>query len=220
MSYSHSISTRMINLVDKASIIPIIEIEDTRHAVPLAETLINAGMSVIEVVLRTANALEAIREIAQNTTCTVGAGSLVSVDDVIKAREAGASFGVSPGSTPALVDACMDLDFPYLPGGVTASEMMNLAEKGITMLKFFPAEPSGGIPYLKSIMGPLPHLRFCPTGGVNESNFMDYLSLENVACVGGSWIAPTKSINDQDWETISYNVERNLSIRDGVLKIN
>lgn len=215
MSYIHSISNRMINLVDRTSIIPIIEIEDTRHAVPLAETLFKAGISVIEVVLRTTNALEAIREIAQNTTCIVGAGSLVSVEDVIKAREAGASFGVSPGSTPALVDACMDLDFPYLPGAATASEMMTLAERGITMLKFFPAESSGGIPYLKAIMGPLPHLRFCPTGGVNESNFMDYLSLGNVACVGGSWIAPANSINNQDWEIIAHNVERSLINRDG-----
>ena len=212
MSKSHSISSQMISLTAKSKIIPIIQIDDTRQAVPLAETLLNAGISVIEVVLRTPKALESIREIAENTSCIVGAGSIVSVDDAVKAQQAGARFGVSPGSTPELVDACIEMDFPYLPGAVTASEMMGLAEKGITLLKFFPAEPSGGIPYLKSIMGPLPQLRFCPTGGVNEKNFIQYLSLRNVVCVGGSWISPTDNINNGDWEAIVANVQRSQKI--------
>ncbi len=212
MLKTHSISSQMISLTAKSKIIPIIQIDDTRQAVPLAKTLINAGISVIEVVMRTPNALEAIREIADNTSCIVGAGSIVTVADAVKAKQAGAQFGVSPGSTPELVDACIEMDFPYLPGAVTASEMIGLADKGITLLKFFPAEPSGGIPYLKSIMGPLPQLRFCPTGGVNEKNFIQYLSLGNVVCVGGSWISPTDSINHGNWDGISANVLRSQKI--------
>lgn len=212
MSKVHSISTQMKILAAQSRIIPIIEIGDTRQAVPLAETLINAGISVIEVVLRKPNALEAIQEIADNTSCVVGAGSIVTVADAVKAQQAGARFGVSPGSTSELVDACIEMDFPYLPGAVSGSEMMSLAEKGITFLKFFPAEPSGGIPYLKSIMGPLPQLKFCPTGGVNEMNFVQYLSLGNVACVGGSWITPTDYIKNGNWDGISAIVKRSQKI--------
>ena len=212
MSKSHSISSQLQSLTARSKIIPIIQIDNTRQAVPLAETLFNAGISVIEVVMRTPNALDAIRAIADNTSCTVGAGSIVTVADAVKAKQAGARFGVSPGSTPELVDACIEMNFPYLPGAVTASEMMGLADKGITLLKFFPAEPSGGIPYLKSIMGPLPQLRFCPTGGVSEKNFIQYLSLENVVCVGGSWVSPTEYINNGNWDAIAANVQRSQKV--------
>ncbi len=179
---------------------------------PLAETFMDEGFNVIEVVLRTPNALEAIQEITQNTPCIVGAGSIVSIDDALKAKEAGASFGVSPGSTPELIDTCIELNLPYLPGAVTASEMMKLATQGIALMKFFPAEPAGGIPYLNSIMGPLPQLRFCPTGGVNEKNFIHYLNLDNVACVGGSWIAPTNLIDTENWDEISARVKKSKAL--------
>ena len=212
MTDVHTISSQMINLVGRTKVIPIVQVEETRHAVPLAETLFNAGISIIEVVLRTPNSLEAIREIVNNTSCMVGAGSIITLADAVKAKEAGASFAVSPGSTFELVDACIDMDFPYLPGAVTGSEMMKLADKGITFLKFFPAEPSGGIPYLKSIMGPLPHLRFCPTGGVCEKNFIQYLNLGNIPCVGGSWIAPPELINEAKWTEVSANAQRSLQM--------
>ena len=129
----------------------------------------------------------------------MGAGTLITPEDVRAAKEAGAQFGVSPGATDALIAACEAEDLPLLPGAATASEAMALFEKGYDMLKFFPAEASGGAPALKAIGAPLPQISFCPTGGVSPSNARDYLSLSNVICAGGSWVAPKQMVQNGDW---------------------
>ena len=148
-------------------------------------------------------ALDAIREMAQVPGGVVGAGTLVTPDDVAAAVEAGAQFGVSPGATDQLLDACEAAGLPMLPGAATASEAMRLLERGYDMLKFFPAEASGGAPALKAIGAPLPQISFCPTGGVSPGNARTYLSLPNVVCAGGSWVAPADLIEAGDWAGIT-----------------
>jgi 2-dehydro-3-deoxyphosphogluconate aldolase/(4S)-4-hydroxy-2-oxoglutarate aldolase len=186
-----------------APVIPVIVIEDPRHAQPLAQALVAGGLAVLEVTLRTAAALEAITEMAQVPGAHVGAGTVLSGDDAERAQKAGAQFAVSPGSTPALVTACSALDLPLLPGAVTASEAMALLEQGYDMLKFFPAEPAGGRALLSALRGPLPRLNFCPTGGITPDNAAAYLALANVVCVGGSWIAPPAMMAAGDWAGIT-----------------
>ncbi len=182
-----------------APIVPVLVIDDAKDALPLAEALVAGGLPALEVTLRTPVALDAIRAMSQVPGGVVGAGTLVTPDDVRAAKEAGAQFGVSPGATDALIAACEAADLPLLPGAATASEAMRLLEQGYDMLKFFPAEASGGAPALKAIGAPLPQITFCPTGGVSPANARDYLSLSNVACAGGSWVAPKQMVLDQDW---------------------
>ena len=186
-----------------APIIPVLVVHDAAHARPLAEALVKGGLPALEVTLRTPAALEVIAEMAQVAGGTVGAGTLLTPDDVSRAKEAGARFGVSPGATDRLLDACEDHDLPILPGAATASEAMALLERGYDMLKFFPAEASGGAPALKSLASPLPQVAFCPTGGVSMKNARDYLSLPNVVCAGGSWVAPQEMVEAGDWEGIA-----------------
>lgn len=185
-----------------APIVPVLVVDDVATARPLAEALVAGGLPVLEVTLRTPAALDAIREMSQVTGGHVGAGTLVTPADVRAAKAAGATFGVSPGATPALLQACADEDLPLLPGAATATEAMKLLEYGFDMLKFFPAEAAGGAPALKSIGGPLPQITFCPTGGVNPQNAPSYLALENVFCAGGSWVAPQKMVAAEDWAGI------------------
>ena len=147
-------------------------------------------------------ALDAIRAMSGVEGGHVGAGTVLSPDDAKRAKDAGATFAVSPGLTDPLIAACADLDLPLLPGAVTASEVMRAADAGYDMLKFFPAEASGGAPALKAIGAPLPQITFCPTGGVSPENVESYLSLPNVLCAGGSWVAPKKLIDAQDWAGI------------------
>ncbi len=182
-----------------APIVPVLVIDDAKDALPLAEALVAGGLPALEVTLRTPAALDAIRAMSQLPGGVVGAGTLVTPDDVRAAKEAGAQFGVAPGATDALIAACEAEDLPLLPGAATASEAMRLLEQGYDMLKFFPAEASGGAPALKAIGAPLPQITFCPTGGVSPANARDYLSLSNVACAGGSWVAPKQMVLDQDW---------------------
>jgi 2-dehydro-3-deoxyphosphogluconate aldolase/(4S)-4-hydroxy-2-oxoglutarate aldolase len=186
-----------------APIIPVLVVHDIAHARPLAEALVAGGLPVLEVTLRTPIALDVIAEMAKVTGGYVGAGTLVTPDDVVAAKEAGATFGVSPGATDMLLQACEDNELPLLPGAATASEAMRLLERGYDMLKFFPAEASGGVDVLKGIGAPLPQISFCPTGGVNPQNAGKYLSLPNVVCAGGSWVAPSELVQAGQWDQIT-----------------
>lgn len=186
-----------------APIVPVLVVHDVAHARPLAEALVAGGLPALEVTLRTPAALEAIAEMAKVEGGVVGAGTLLTSEDVRLAKDAGAVFGVSPGATDRLLDACEDMDLPTLPGAATATEAMRLFERGYDMLKFFPAEASGGAAALKAIGAPLPLIRFCPTGGVNTANVESYLSLPNVVCAGGSWVAPDKMVQVGDWDGIT-----------------
>ncbi|MBZ4021865.1 keto-deoxy-phosphogluconate aldolase [Rhodobacter sp. TJ_12] len=185
-----------------APIVPVIVVSDTAHAAPLAQALVAGGLPALEVTLRTPCALEAIRAMADVEGGIVGAGTLLSPADVKAAKAAGARFGVAPGLTDSLVKACEDEGLPLLPGAVTASEVMYALELGYDMLKFFPAATSGGAPALKAIGAPMPQASFCPTGGVSLKNARDYLSLPNVLCAGGSWVAPAGMMNAGNWTGI------------------
>ncbi len=190
-------------LCELAPIIPVLVVEELEYAKPLAEALVKGGLPVLEVTLRTPAALEVISAMADVEGGHVGAGTLVTADDVHAAKDAGATFGVSPGATDPLLDAAERIGLPMLPGAATASEAMRLLERGYDVLKFFPAEASGGVAALKGIGGPLPQISFCPTGGVNPENAGKYLAQPNVICAGGSWVAPAKLMKDGKWDEIT-----------------
>lgn len=185
-----------------APVIPVIVVRAPDHAVPMAQALVAGGLPVLEVTLRTPCALEAIQAMADVEGGVVGAGTLLTPADVKAAKAAGARFGVSPGATDSLVTACEDEGLALLPGAATATEVMALLERGYTVQKFFPAEVSGGAPALQAFGGPLPQVSFCPTGGIGLGNAGDYLSLRNVLCVGGSWVAPDALVQAGDWAGI------------------
>lgn len=185
-----------------APVIPVIVVRAPDHAVPMAQALVAGGLPVLEVTLRTPCALEAIQAMADVEGGVVGAGTLLTPADVKAAKAAGARFGVSPGATDSLVTACEDEGLALLPGAATATEVMALLERGYTVQKFFPAEVSGGAPALRAFGGPLPQVSFCPTGGVSLGNAGEYLSLRNVLCVGGSWVAPDALVQAGDWAGI------------------
>ena len=191
-----------LQICQLAPIIPVLVVEDAAHAAPLARALVAGGLPALEVTLRTPAALEVIAEMARVEGGVVGAGTLLTPEDVARAVEAGARFGVSPGVTDRLLDAAREAGLPMLPGAATATEVMGLLEKGYTVQKFFPAEASGGAPALKAIGAPIPQVTFCPTGGVSMGNARDYLSLPNVACAGGSWVAPKDKVLAGDWAGI------------------
>ena len=191
-------------IMTTSPVIPVMVINQLELAVPLAQALVNGGLKVLEITLRTPVALEAIRRIkAEVPGAIVGAGTIINTQTLQQALDAGAEFIVSPGVTESLLDAALASGIPILPGVVTPSVVMRLLEKGITAMKFFPAEAAGGIPMLKSIGGPLPQVLFCPTGGVTPKNAPDYLALNNVACVGGSWMAPADLVDAQNWAEIT-----------------
>jgi 2-dehydro-3-deoxyphosphogluconate aldolase/(4S)-4-hydroxy-2-oxoglutarate aldolase len=185
-------------------VMPVMVINQLDQAVPLAKALVDGGLKVLEITLRTPVALDAIRKIkAEVPGAIVGAGTIINTDTLQQAIDAGAEFIVSPGVTDSVIDAAIASGVPILPGVITPSEVMKLLEKGITAMKFFPAEAAGGIPMLKSIGAPLPQVTFCPTGGVNPKNAPEYLALSNVACVGGSWMAPADLVDAGDWAEIT-----------------
>ncbi|MGR3271121.1 bifunctional 4-hydroxy-2-oxoglutarate aldolase/2-dehydro-3-deoxy-phosphogluconate aldolase [Thalassococcus profundi] len=185
-----------------APVIPVLVIDDASSARALAEALVAGGLPALEVTLRTPAALEAISEMSKVEGGTVGAGTLLTPQDVQNAVAAGAKFGVSPGATDTILTACEEADLPLLPGAATASEAMRLLERGYSVQKFFPAEANGGAPALKAIGAPIPQVRFCPTGGVSLKNAGDYLGLSNTLCVGGSWVAPKDLVAKGDWKAI------------------
>ena len=195
-------SKRAREICGLAPIVPVLVVQDAAHARPLAEALVAGGLPALEVTLRTPAALDVIAEMAQVAGGHVGAGTLLTPTDVKDAKAAGATFGVSPGATDALLEACEAEDLPLLAGAATASEAMRLYERGYEVLKFFPAEASGGAPALKAIGAPLPQISFCPTGGVSLKNAESYLSLSNVICAGGSWVAPADLVAKGDWAGI------------------
>lgn len=196
-------SRHALALCQMAPVIPVLVIEDIAHALPLAQALVTGGLPVLEVTLRTEAALAAIEAMSQVEGAVVGAGTVLTAEQMQDAARAGARFAVSPGATPALIDAARVHETPLLPGAQTCSEVMALLEQGYTVQKFFPAESIGGASALKSIGGPLPQVTFCPTGGISAARAPDYLSLPNVACVGGSWIAPKDAMMRGDWQTIT-----------------
>jgi 2-dehydro-3-deoxyphosphogluconate aldolase / (4S)-4-hydroxy-2-oxoglutarate aldolase len=186
-----------------APIMPVLVVEDVACALPLAMALVDGGLPALEVTLRTPAALQVIAQMAQVKGAIVGAGTLLTPADVRAAKEAGATFGVSPGVTDDLLDACEAENLPLIPGAATASEAMRLLARGYDLQKFFPAEASGGAPALKALGGPLPQVTFCPTGGISPKNALSYLSLPNVICAGGSWVAPSDLVKSGKWAEIA-----------------
>lgn len=186
-----------------APVVAVVVIDDSAHAVPLARALVSGGIKAIEVTLRTPVALDAIRAIAAEVEgVVVGAGTLLTPKDLRAAEDAGARFGVSPGVTPALLDAADESGLPYLPGAATATEAMQLFERGYVLQKFFPATPAGGPEYLRSLASPLPGIRFCPTGGISATTARDWLGVANVICVGGSWLSAARLLRTGDWAEV------------------
>lgn len=187
----------------RAPVIPVLTIERTADAVPLARALVKGGLPVLEITLRTTVALDALRAIAAEIPeATVGAGTLLEPRQFDEVRKAGARFAVSPGCTPQLVAAAKAAGLPFMPGIQTVSEAMRLAEQGFGLMKFFPADGAGGIAWLKAVAAPLAGLRFCPTGGIAAESASHYLAIANVACVGGSWVAPRDAVAAGQWERI------------------
>jgi len=198
--HASELTTKVCGL---APVIPVLVVHDASIAGKLAAALVAGGLPALEVTLRTPASLDVIREMAKIEGSVVGAGTLLTEKDVEAAKEAGATFGVAPGATVRLLDACEANDLPLLPGASTASESMVLLERGYYIQKFFPAVTNGGAPALKAIGAPIPRVKFCPTGGINLANADEYLSLSNVLCVGGSWIAPNGLVMAGDWAGIT-----------------
>ena len=187
----------------KAPIVPVMVIEDVKHAVPLARALVRGGLPVLEITLRTAAALDCIRAIvAEVEGAIVGSGTVLTAQQLKQSEKAGCVFAVSPGITLRLLKASKDQKIALLPASASASEAMVLLEHGYTLQKFFPAEPSGGAPYLASLSSPLPQIRFCPTGGITPALAPSYLKLPNVITLGGSWMAPKNLVNAGRWDEI------------------
>jgi 2-dehydro-3-deoxyphosphogluconate aldolase/(4S)-4-hydroxy-2-oxoglutarate aldolase len=202
------------DLLDLSPVIPVVVISDAADAVPTARALLAGGIKVIELTLRTPVALEAIERIADEVPeILLGAGTVTAPEHAKQAADAGATFLVTPGSTDQLLEAVLATGLPFLPGVSTVSEAMRLAERGLTALKFFPAEASGGIPYLSSIGGPLPGLRFCPTGGISVKTAPDYLALPNVGCIGGSWLTPKDALAAKDFGRIEALAREAAALR-------
>lgn len=192
------------DLLGELRVVPVVVIEDPEAAVALAETLVECGLPAIEVTLRTPRAIEAMAAIASNVPgMLVGAGSLRDTAQIDAVLEAGARFGVSPGSTPSLLGAAEAAGLAFIPGAVTASESLALLERGYTLQKFFPAELAGGARYVAALGAPIPEVHFMPTGGVTADNAPEYLELKNVACVGGTWVAPARLIAEQRFDEIA-----------------
>jgi 2-dehydro-3-deoxyphosphogluconate aldolase/(4S)-4-hydroxy-2-oxoglutarate aldolase len=193
----------MLSLLDGQPVIPVIKIDRAEDAVPLARALAAGGLRCIEITLRTRDALEAIRRAANEVPeAVVGAGTILSPRQFHQAAEAGSKFIVSPGLTRDLIDAAADSPVPLLPGAITPGEIMTARDAGIDFLKFFPAEQAGGAEFIKALASPIADIRFCPTGGVTPKNAVDYLSLPNVICVGGSWVAPDAMVKEGRWDEI------------------
>ena len=185
-------------------VVPVLVINDVEKAVPLAKALMEGGIKVLEVTLRTPAAIDVIKRIAEEVPDSlIGAGTVTNAQQLKAVIEAGAKFAISPGMTADLLKAGMDADIPLIPGISSTSDLMKGKDAGYTHMKFFPAEASGGVKAIKSISGPFPDVTFCPTGGIGPNNYNDYLALNNVKCVGGSWLAPDDAIELGDWARIT-----------------
>jgi 2-dehydro-3-deoxyphosphogluconate aldolase / (4S)-4-hydroxy-2-oxoglutarate aldolase len=192
------------SILDAVPVMPVVVVDRVEDAVPLARALVAGGLPAIELTLRTPVALDSIRAIADEVPeILLGAGTITTPGQAKEAADAGARFLVSPGATPALLSGMLDTGLPFLPGTATVSEVLTVLEAGLTEMKFFPAEASGGAAYLKSIASPVPAARFCPTGGITAASAPAYLALPNVGCVGGSWLTPGDLVRAGDWAAIT-----------------
>ena len=195
---------RMAELIDAAPIIPVVTVHSQEQGINLAGVLADCGLHTVEVTLRTQGALDALKAIHDALPqLTLGAGTVLTETQMQAAKETGCRFAVSPGSTDRIITASLNADLPLLPGAASPSETQALLERGIRIQKFFPAEERGGLAYLMAIYGPYPDARFCPTSGINANNASTYLAQPNVACVGGSWMAPSASVHAGDWTNIA-----------------
>jgi 2-dehydro-3-deoxyphosphogluconate aldolase/(4S)-4-hydroxy-2-oxoglutarate aldolase len=210
-----TLSSRQV--MEDGPVIPVIVVNDPDRAVKLARSLARGGIRMLEVTLRTPHALACIEAMARDVpNVVVGAGTIRCADDVHAAVRAGARFGVSPGFSARIAQACRDHALPWLPGVATSTEIMQAQEEGIDRLKFFPALQAGGIALLRAWYGPFSDVRFCPTGGIDASNAHEFLALPNVACVGGSWLVPPQAIVQGDWERIEALARAAAAIKRGV----
>jgi 2-dehydro-3-deoxyphosphogluconate aldolase/(4S)-4-hydroxy-2-oxoglutarate aldolase len=202
-------------LLAGSPVVPVLVIDSVATAVPLARALVAGGLPLLEITLRTAAALDVIRAIGEEVEgAVVGAGTVLAPDQLAAVERQGARFAVSPGATEKLLDAAHDSPVPLLPGAASASEVMRLLERGYRQMKFFPAEPAGGIAYLKALASPLPEARFCPTGGIDAARARAWLALPNVICVGGSWVAPADAVRASDWARITTLATEAAALRD------
>ncbi|MCT7377522.1 2-dehydro-3-deoxy-phosphogluconate aldolase [Chelativorans salis] len=194
---------KLLEILSGQPVIPVLRIDRIADAVPLTRALAKGGLPAVEITLRTPDALDAIRLVVDEVPeAIVGAGTILTGKDFAGAAVAGAQFIVSPGTTQELLDAATRSEVPFLPGAVTPSEVMAMRDEGYEILKFFPAEQAGGAAFLKSLASPLPSVRFCPTGGISPKNAADYLSLPNVVCIGGSWVAPDAELAAGNWQAV------------------
>lgn len=214
MTLQETRQQKLADVLALAPVVPVVIIEDARHAVPLARALVAGGIRTIEVTLRTAAAMEAIRAIAAEVEgAVVGVGTVLDGEQLETARKAGAHFAVSPGASPRLLDAADASELPLLPGVATAGEAMSLLERGYRHLKLFPAVPVGGVKLLGAWASPLPQIRFCPTGGISLASAPEFLALPNVVCVGGSWLTPAAKLAAGDWAGIEQLAREAAALR-------
>lgn len=204
MSLTNTWQTQPEEIFSLGSIVPVLVIENVEDAVPIAKALIAGGINVLEVTLRTANALDVIKEIATHVPeAMIGSGTVINPETLQQSIDAGAKFAISPGLTNELLAAAKKSEIPLIPGIASISELMTGIDAGFDHFKFFPAEAVGGSKSIKSISGPFPNIRFCPTGGINQENMGNYLSLNNVSCIGGSWLVPNDAVANKDWAKIT-----------------
>ncbi len=205
---------KIIEILQISPIVPVVVIEAIKDAVPLAQSLIEGGIQIIEVTLRSSCALEAIELIAKNVPkMRVGAGTILNPTQLEQAQNRGAEFLISPGLTIKLLEYAKKKDMPLIPGVSSSSEVMQALELGYSALKFFPAEYCGGVKLLNAFNGPFKGVKFCPTGGISADNMHSYLNLENVLCVGGSWLTPKNLIQNKEWDKITEICKRSLALR-------
>ncbi len=205
---------KIIEILQISPIVPVVVIENIKDAVPLAQSLIEGGIHIIEVTLRSSCALEAIELIAKNVPkMRVGAGTILNPTQLEQAQNRGAEFLISPGLTIKLLEYAKKKDMPLIPGVSSSSEVMQALELSYNALKFFPAEYCGGVKLLNAFNGPFKGVKFCPTGGISTDNMRSYLNLENVLCVGGSWLTPKNLIQNKEWDKITEICKRSLALR-------
>jgi 2-dehydro-3-deoxyphosphogluconate aldolase / (4S)-4-hydroxy-2-oxoglutarate aldolase len=205
------------DVLTASPVMPVMVIQNLDDAVPLAKALVAGGIKVLEITLRTPVALEAIKLISQEVKeAIVGAGTIANPAQLQAAQEAGAVFAISPGVTSSLLSAANEGNIALIPGIATLSELMLGMENGLDHFKFFPAEAAGGVPMLKAIAGPFPQATFCPTGGISPGNYLEYLSLPNVACVGGSWLAPQTAVFEKNWAKVTELAQKAVTDAIGV----
>ncbi|WRD26907.1 bifunctional 4-hydroxy-2-oxoglutarate aldolase/2-dehydro-3-deoxy-phosphogluconate aldolase [Helicobacter pylori] len=205
---------KIIEVLQISPIVPVVVVENIKDAVPLAQSLIEGGIPIIEVTLRSSCALEAIELIAKNVPkMHVGAGTILNPTQLEQAQNRGAEFLISPGLTIKLLEHAKKKDMPLIPGVSSSSEVMQALELGYSALKFFPAEYCGGVKLLNAFNGPFKGVKFCPTGGISADNMRSYLNLENVLCVGGSWLTPKNLIQNKEWDKITEICKRALALR-------